>query len=62
MTPRSRLVGWKAIGAWIGRDARTAKRWEAERGMPVRRAPGGKRPTVWADAVELEAWMTGGTA
>jgi tetratricopeptide (TPR) repeat protein len=56
---RSRLVGWKAIGAFLGRDARTAKRWEADRALPVRRAPGGKRPTVWADTSELEGWMVG---
>jgi tetratricopeptide (TPR) repeat protein len=59
MKPRSRLIGWKAIGAWLGRDARTAKRWEVDRGLPVRRTPGGRRPSVWADAAELQAWLEG---
>lgn len=54
-------MGWKAIGAFVGRDARTAKRWEADRALPVRRAPGGKRPTVWADTSEVERWMGGRT-
>ena len=53
----ARLVGWKAIGAFVGRDARTAKRWEGERRLPIHRVPGGKRPTVWADRDELRAWM-----
>jgi tetratricopeptide (TPR) repeat protein len=56
---RGRLVGWKAIGAFIGRDARTAKRWERERAMPVSRAPGGRRPTVWADPGALQRWLGG---
>lgn len=51
------LVGWKAIGAFLSVDARTAKRWERERGLPVRRLPGGNRATVWADPAELRLWM-----
>ncbi len=52
-----RLVGWKAIGAFLGCDARTAKRWEAMRSMPVHRVPGSGVPTVWADRAELRAWL-----
>ena len=52
-----RLVGWKAIGNFVGRDARTARRWEAERGLPVHRVPGGGSATVWADRAELTTWL-----
>ncbi len=54
-----RLVGWKAIGLFLGCDARTAKRWEATRAMPVHRVPGSGVPTVWATRAELRAWLTG---
>lgn len=52
-----RLIGWKAIGLHIGRDARTARRWEAERGLPVNRIPGKGGVTVWADSDELDRWF-----
>jgi tetratricopeptide (TPR) repeat protein len=56
-----RLIGWKAIGAFVGRDERTVRRWSTERGMPVNRVPGGGSATVWADPEALRAWMAGGT-
>ncbi len=52
-----RVVGWKAIGAFLGVDARTAKRWENARGLPVRRLPGEGSATVWASRDELRAWL-----
>lgn len=55
----SRAIGWKAIGAAIGRDARTARRWERERALPVNRVAGGGRDVVWADRAELARWMRG---
>jgi tetratricopeptide (TPR) repeat protein len=55
----SRAIGWKAIGAAIGRDARTARRWERERALPVNRVTGGGRDVVWADRAELARWMLG---
>ena len=58
-TTADRLVGWKAIGAFLGCDARTAKRWEATRAMPVHRVPGSGAPTVWADPAELRGWLVG---
>ena len=54
-----RLDGWKVIGAHFGRDRTTAIRWAAERGMPVRRMPGGKTSTVFAYTTDLDAWAAG---
>jgi tetratricopeptide (TPR) repeat protein len=51
-----RLIGWKAIGYFLGCSGRTAMRWEAERALPVRRLPGG-RGSVWANPDELSAWL-----
>jgi tetratricopeptide (TPR) repeat protein len=54
----SRLTGWKAIAAFLAVDVRTARRWEQERGLPVRRLPGDSRSAVWADPAELRGWMS----
>ena len=54
---RSRLTTWPEIAAYIGRDARTAKRYEAGRGLPVRRVPGGGKAPVYAFSDELDAWL-----
>ncbi len=54
----SRLVGWKAIGQFLRCTERTARRWEADRAMPVHRMPGGGRSLVWAHAEELTAWLS----
>ncbi len=35
------LIGWKAIGLYIGRSAKTAQRWGKE-GMPFYRDPAGR--------------------
>jgi tetratricopeptide (TPR) repeat protein len=59
LEPVERLDGWKAIAGFFGRDERTVKRWEASRGLPVRRIPGGGRAAVWADAAELRRWLGG---
>lgn len=55
----TRLDSWKAIAAFFGRDERTVRRWERERGLPVRRVPGAARGTVFAYAGELERWLAG---
>ena len=55
-----RLDSWKEIGAFFQRDERTVKRWEATRGLPVHRVPGGGR--VYAYAHELTAWLESGGA
>lgn len=52
-----RLVGWKAIGHYLGCTERTARRWEAVRGLPVHRIPGEGRRSVWAHPQELSAWL-----
>ena len=54
-----RLDSWKAIAAFFGKDERTVKRWEKERGLPVRRVPGAVRGTVFAYTSELEGWLSG---
>jgi hypothetical protein len=51
------LIGWKAIGRYLGCTARTARRWEAARGLPVHRIPGGDRRSVWAAPEQLKAWL-----
>jgi len=57
VTGGRRLVGWKAIGQFLRCTERTARRWEADRGMPVHRIPGGGRSSVWASTDELSAWL-----
>lgn len=52
-----RIDSWKEIAAFFGRDERTVKRWEKERGLPVHRIPGGSRGSVYAIAEELTAWL-----
>jgi Tfp pilus assembly protein PilF len=53
----ARLTTWKAVAAYIGRDARTAKRYELERGLPVHRLPGDGRSVVFAYPEELDRWL-----
>ncbi|MCH7753394.1 MAG: hypothetical protein IH898_14730 [Planctomycetes bacterium] len=49
------LQGWKEIAAYLERDARTAQRWEASAGLPVRRH-GGSAGSVYAYPSELQSW------
>src|SRR5271155_2443419 len=60
-SPRTnrRLDTWKEIGAFFGRDERTAKRWETTRGLPVHRVPGAGRANVYAYTNELAEWLNG---
>jgi tetratricopeptide (TPR) repeat protein len=55
-----KLNTWKEIARYLGRDERTARRWEAARGLPVRRPPGADRSTVYAYPRELEEWLARG--
>src|SRR5580700_9354614 len=54
---KKRLDSWKEIAAFFGRDERTVKRWEKERGLPVYRVPGSARGGVFAYAEELAQWL-----
>jgi Tfp pilus assembly protein PilF len=57
--PKTRLETWKEVAAFLGKDERTAKRWEAERGLPIHRLPGEHRSRIYAETAELEAWLRG---
>ena len=59
--PNRRLDSWKEIAAYFGRDERTVKRWEKERGLPIRRLPGA-RGGVYAFADDLAHWMEAGNS
>jgi uncharacterized protein (TIGR02996 family) len=56
---KARLQTWKEVAAFFGKDERTVKRWEAERGLPVHRLPGA-RSRIYAEVEELEVWLRGG--
>lgn len=51
-----RLDSWKEIAAHLGRNERTAIRWE-KKGLPVHRVPGGQRQAVFAYTDEIDAWL-----
>jgi tetratricopeptide (TPR) repeat protein len=51
-----RLDSWKEIAAYIGRDVRTAQRWETRDGLPVHRLHHAKLGSVFAYTTELDAW------
>jgi TolB-like protein len=59
LAAQTRLDSWKEIAAFFGRDERTVKRWEKERGLPVHRVPGAARGTVFAYSGELTRWLQG---
>ncbi len=56
--PTERIDGWKAVGRFLGRDARTAQRWAQARALPVRRVAGDGH-SVFAWTHELQAWLDG---
>jgi tetratricopeptide (TPR) repeat protein len=51
-----RLDSWKEIAAYLRRSVRSAKRWEKEEQLPVRRHTHGKRDSVFAYRTELDEW------
>jgi hypothetical protein len=53
------LSSWKEIAEFLGVTPRTAQHWEKQRGMPVRRLPGGLKASVRASAEELRVWKSG---
>lgn len=52
-----RLDSWKAIAAYLGKDAGTVRRWERARGLPIHRVPGGKGTSVYAYTSEIDSWL-----
>ncbi len=50
------LESWKEIAAYIQRDAKTARRWEKEEGLPVHRHSHSRRSSVYAFPGEIDAW------
>lgn len=53
-----RLSTWGEIAAFLDCNVRTAQRWAADRGLPVRRVPGGGRKiSVFAYRHELQDWL-----
>ncbi len=50
------LEGWKAICAYLGRTAKTCRKWEHELGLPVHRLDDSASAHVFAFADELDRW------
>jgi Tol biopolymer transport system component len=55
--PRRRLDSWKEISAYLGRDPRTAQRWERSENLPVHRHLHSKAGSVYAFVDEIDAWQ-----
>ena len=53
----TRLDCWKEIATYLGKVERTVKRWEADRGLPIHRVPGGGRASIYAYTHELDEWL-----
>jgi hypothetical protein len=54
---RDRLDSWKEIAVYLGREVRTAQRWERREGLPVHRHRHAKASSVWALKREIDAWL-----
>ena len=57
MSTRDILDSWKAISAYVGRTARTCRRWEVELGLPIHRLDGSPKSHVFAYKGELDRWL-----
>jgi TolB-like protein/tetratricopeptide (TPR) repeat protein len=55
--PDKKLVSWKEIAAYLGREVRTVQGWENTEGLPVHRHEHLKKSTVYAYASELDEWF-----
>lgn len=51
------LTSWKEIAQYLGKGVRTVQRWEAEFGLPVRRAQSSEHSAVLAIPEELDYWL-----
>jgi len=56
--PNLRLNSWKEIAEYLGREVRTAARWEKDFGLPVHRIGGGKGHSVFAYTTEIDEWLS----
>jgi len=56
-SPGKKLDSWGEIASYLGREVRTVQRWERTEGLPVHRHEHKKKSTVYAYAVELDAWI-----
>ena len=56
MSERRILESWKAIAAYLGRSARTCRKWEHELGLPIHRLADSPKARVFAYADELDRW------
>jgi hypothetical protein len=54
---RNRLDSWKEIAVYLGREVRTAQRWEKREGLPVKRHVHAKASSVYAFKQEVDAWL-----
>lgn len=54
-----RLDSWKEIAAYLKRDERTVRRWEAE-GLPVHRHVHKKQASIYAYKGEIDTWWNNG--
>ncbi|MEW5980552.1 MAG: hypothetical protein AB1898_32615 [Acidobacteriota bacterium] len=50
------VESWKGIAAHLGRDVRTAQRWEKQEGLPVHRHLHNRLSSVYAYREELDTW------
>src|SRR5713226_3169809 len=55
--PDKKLVSWKEIASYLGREVRTVQRWEGTEGLPVHRHEHQKKSTVYAFTSELDEWF-----
>jgi len=52
-----KLVSWKEIASYLGREVRTVQRWERTEDLPVHRHEHQKKSTVYAFTSELDEWF-----
>src|SRR5260370_33098866 len=55
--PDRKLVSWKEIASYLGREVRTVQRWERTEALLVHGHEHEKRSTVYAYASELDEWF-----
>ena len=52
-----RLLGWKAIAVYLGRDIRTVQRWETSEQLPIHRLEHQRQGSAYAFKPELDVWQ-----